>query len=269
MNHAASADNAQAPVLLEQRGAVAIVTLNRADNRNSMTPELLDGFAATIQQVRQLEGIRCAVITGKGNCFSAGADFRSVLQRDRDGRVSGEKSFAMYGPFLSVLELEVPVIGALQGHAVGGGFGLALTCDLRVAHKGSRYGANFARIGLHSGMGISDVLPRLIGVPRALEMLLSGKLVSGATGADWGLFNYATEADDVLPKALALAEEIAQAAPIAVRLIKQAVYANLGWNPRQAARREAFEQAATLATEDCREGVAALLEKRPPQFQGR
>lgn len=269
MTQTASTDPNLAPVLIEQRGAVALVTLNRPDNRNSMTPELLDGFAAAIQQVQQIEGLRCVVITGKGNCFSAGADFRSVLQRDGHGRVSGEKSFAMYRPFLSVLELEVPVIGALQGHAVGGGFGLALMCDLRVAHLGSRYGANFARVGLQAGMGISDVLPRLIGVPRALEMLLSGKLISGATGAEWGLFNHATDADEVLPKALAMADEIAQAAPIAVRLIKQAVYANLGWNPRQAARREAFEQAATLATEDCREGVAALLEKRPAKFEGR
>lgn len=259
----------QAPVLLELRGSVAVLTLNRPDNRNSMTPELLDAFASAVQRLRHLDGVRCAVVTGKGGCFSAGADFRSVVQRGGDGRVSGEKSLAMYTPFLSVLDVEVPVIGALQGHAVGGGFGLALACDLRVAHRGSRYGANFARIGLHSGMGISDLLPRLIGVPRALEMLLSGKLVSGSTGAEWGLFNHAVEADEVLPKTMALAEEIAQAAPIAVRLIKQAVYANLGWNPRQAARREAFEQAATLATEDCREGVAALLEKRPPQFRGR
>lgn len=256
-------------VLLEVSGPIAVLTLNRPDNRNSMTAELLDSFSAAIQQIKALPLLRCVVITGAGNCFSAGADFRSIVQRGDQSRVSGERSFAMYAPFMSVLDIEVPVIGALQGHAVGGGFGLALVCDLRIAAAEARYGANFARIGLHSGMGISDLLPRLIGVPRALEMLLTGRLINGKVGADWGLFNSAVPAEQVLPKALDLAEELSNAAPIAVRLIKRAVYANVGWDPRASARREAFEQAATLATEDCREGVAALLEKRPPVFHGR
>ena len=258
-----------AAVLLEIRGPIAVLTLNRPDNRNSMTAELLDAFSAAVQQIKALPELRCVVITGQGSCFSAGADFRSIVQRGDQSRVSGERSFAMYAPFMSVLDIEVPVIGALQGHAVGGGFGLALVCDLRIAAAEARYGANFAKIGLHSGMGISDLLPRLIGVPRALEMLLTGRLISGKVGADWGLFNAAVPAAQVLSKAMELAEELASAAPIAVRLIKRAVYANLGWDPRSAARREAFEQAATLATEDCREGVAALLEKRPPVFHGR
>lgn len=258
-----------AAVLVAVHGPIATLTLNRPDNRNSMTAELLDDFSAAVQRVRALPDIRCVVITGEGASFSAGADFKSIVQRGDQSRVSGERSFAMYGPFLSVLEIEVPVIGALQGHAVGGGFGLALACDLRVAATEARYGANFAKIGLHSGMGISDLLPRIIGVPRALEMLLTGRLISGKAGADWGLFNYAVPGDQVLAKAMELANELAAAAPIAVRLIKRAVYTNLQWDPRPAGRREAFEQAATLATEDCREGVAALLEKRPPTFHGR
>ncbi len=258
-----------AAVLVATEGPIAVLTLNRPDNRNSMTAELLDAFGSAVQQVRAMPEVRCVVITGQGSCFSAGADFRSIVQRGDHSRVSGERSFAMYAPFLSVFDIEVPVIGALQGHAVGGGFGLALACDLRVAAADARYGANFAKIGLHSGMGISELLPRLIGVPRALEMLLTGRLISGSAGADWGLFNYALPGDQVLIKAMELAHELASAAPIAVRLIKRAVQANLAWDPRPAARREAFEQAATLATEDCREGVAALLEKRPPVFHGR
>lgn len=256
-------------VLLDHDGAISTLRLNRAANRNSMTPELLDAFATAVREVRQRTGLRCLVVTGSGACFSAGADFRSSVQRDGDARISAERSYAMYEPFLSLLDVEVPVIGALQGHAVGGGFGLALTCDLRVACSTAKYGANFAKLGLHAGMAISDVLPRLVGVPRALELLLTGQLIAGDVGAQWGLFNAAVAADEVLPRAMALANEIAASAPIAVRLMKRSVYQNLGWDPRTAAWREAFAQAATLQTDDVREGIDALLAKRPPQFSGR
>jgi enoyl-CoA hydratase len=256
-------------VLLRQDGTVAVLQLNRPANRNSMTPELLDAFAAAVAEVRRWSAVRCLVVTGSGPCFSAGADFRSSIQRDGDGRIAAERSYAMYEPFLSLLDVEVPVIGALQGHAVGGGFGLALTCDLRIACSTAKYGANFAKLGLHPGMAISDVLPRLVGVPRALELLLTGQLLSGDVGAQWGLFNAAVAADEVLPRAMALAHEIAASAPIAVRLMKRSVYQNLGWDPRTAAWREAFAQAATLQTDDAREGIDALLSKRSPQFSGR
>ncbi|MBM4343655.1 MAG: enoyl-CoA hydratase/isomerase family protein [Deltaproteobacteria bacterium] len=256
-------------VVVERQGSVALLVLDRPENRNSMTPELLDAFAAAVASVRHMADVRCVVVTGRGSSFCAGADFKSGVQRTGDGRLGAERSYAMYTAFLSLLDLEVPVVGALQGHAVGGGFGLAMVCDLRIAHASARFGANFARLGLGSGMAISDLLPRLIGVPRAMEMLLTGRLISGEQGAAWGLFNRAVPADDVLPAALELANDIAQSAPIVVRLTKRAIYQNLGWDPRTAAWREAFGQAATVDTEDCKEGVTALLEKRPPRFQGR
>src|SRR5687768_8638758 len=116
-------------VLYEGRGEIGLITLDRPDNRNSMTPELLDAFVAAIAAARADATIRCLVITGNGPCFSAGADFKSVLQIDDEAaapRAAAEKSFAMYQPFLSVLDVEVPVIAACNGHTVGGGFGLAL-----------------------------------------------------------------------------------------------------------------------------------------------
>jgi enoyl-CoA hydratase/carnithine racemase len=259
----------QPAVLFERRGHIGVLTLNRPEGRNSMTPELLDGFAATVQQVRADPTLRVLVVTGKGPSFSAGADFRSQIQRDVAHLTPAERSYEMYTPFLSLLDVSVPIIGALQGHAVGGGFGLALTCDLRIACESSKYGANFAKLGLHAGMAISYTLPRLVGVPKAMEWLLTGKLFSGRDGEAAGLFNRAVPADEVLPCALALADDIAAAAPIAVRLMKQTMYQNLEWNPRTAAFREAFAQAATVDSADCKEGVAALLEKRAPVFTGR
>lgn len=256
-------------VLYAPRGPVGLITLNRPDNRNSMTPELLDAFDEAARAAAADRSVRCVVVTGTGRCFSAGADFKSQMQRDAAGRLPHERSYAMYAPFLRIREIEVPVVGALNGHAVGGGFGLALCCDIRVAHVGSKYGANFARLGLHSGMGISYVLPRLVGVSRAAELLFTGRLVDGEEAARIGLVSYAEEADRVLPRAMALAEDIAASAPAAVRGMKRSIYDGLAWDVAGAAYEEAKAQAETLATEDAAEGMAALLEKREPHFTGR
>jgi enoyl-CoA hydratase/carnithine racemase len=246
-----------------------VLTLDRPDNRNSMTPELLAAFAAAVAEARADADARCVVITGTGRCFSAGADFRSAVQRTEASRLPHERSYAMYAPFLSVLDLEVPVIAALNGHAVGGGFGLALLCDLRVAAAEGRYGANFVRLGLHPGMAITYLLPRLIGAAAAAELLFTGRLVDGAEALRLGLASRVVPAVDVLPVALELAREIAQNAPLAVRLTKQSLRRSLEWDPRSAARHEALLQAETLDTEDAEHGIAALLRKQPPTFNGR
>lgn len=257
-------------VLLEERDdGIGIITLNRPDNRNSMTPELLDCFEAVTQRVCKNLALRAVVLTGSGNCFSAGADFRSALQRGDDRRLSHERSLTMYEPFLSVLDIEVPVIGALNGHAVGGGFGLALVCDIRIASRRHKYGANFARIGLHPGLGVSYLLPRLIGLSRASELLYTGRLVRGDEAESMGLVSEACPDMEVLPRALKMAATIAQNAPVAVRLTKQSMRDMLGWDVHQGARQEAYAQAVTLGMSDAQEGMEALLEKREPSFTGK
>jgi len=247
--------------------AIGVLTLNRPDNRNSMTPELLDAFAVASGQAREAD-VRCVVVTGTGACFSSGADFKSVIQRDGDRRAGNERSYAMYEPFLSLLEVAVPVIGALNGHTVGGGFGLALICDLRIGALDAKYGANFVKLGLAPGMAISYLLPRLIGLPRANELLLTGRLVDGAEAERLGILNRAVAAADVLDEAMALARTIAGNAPLAVRATKRAIQRGLELQIRDAARLEAYAQAESLATSDAREGIAALLAKRDPSFTG-
>ncbi len=235
-------------VTLSCSDGIAVIALNRPDNRNSMTPELLESFSKVTQTVRANRDVRAVVITGRGRCFSAGADFKSNLQTGGEHLLDHERSFQMYEPFLGVLDIEVPVIGALCGHAVGGGFGLALVCDIRIAHHGSKYGANFTKLGLSPGMSISYLLPRLVGVSRANELLFSGRLVLGDEAERIGLVSSAHETpEQVLDEAMRMASAIAE----------------------NAAHRESFAQAATLKTQDASEGMAALLEKRKPEFHGK
>ena len=256
-------------VRYERDGAIGVITIDRPDNRNSMTPEVLDAFVDASAAARADAGIRALVVTGRGSSFSAGADFKSTLQREGDTRAPNERSYAMYEPFLSLLDIAVPVIGALNGHAVGGGFGLALVCDLRIGALEAKYGANFVKLGLAPGMAISYLLPRIIGLPRANELLLTGRLVDGAEAAALGILNSAAPAAEVLAVALELARDIASAAPLAVRATKAAIRRGLALQAREAAQVEAYAQAETLATDDAREGIAALLAKRAPQFTGR
>ncbi|MEZ4363330.1 MAG: enoyl-CoA hydratase-related protein [Kofleriaceae bacterium] len=248
---------------------VGVITLDRPDNRNSMTPELLAAFATAVAEARADRDARCVVITGRGRCFSAGADFRAAVQLDGAGRLPHERSYAMYEPFLSILELEVPVIAAMGGHAVGGGFGLALLCDLRIAAREGRYGANFVRLGLHPGLAITYLLPRLVGAATAAELLFTGRLVDGDEAQRLGLVSRVAPAAEVLGLAMQLAADIAANAPLAVRLTKRSLRRGLQWDPRGAALHEALVQAETLDTEDAAHGIDALLKKQTPRFHGR
>jgi len=253
----------------ESRDRVGVLTLNRPEERNAMSPELLDSFAERIEVARNDAEIRCLVITGRGRCFSAGADLRTSLQRDDLGEPSAKTSYAMYEPFLRVLDVEVPVVAALNGHTVGGGFGLALLADIRVANRDAKYGANFARLGIHSGLGISYVLPKLVGPANAAELLFTGSLIRGEQARAMGLVSHAVAAEDVLPTAFRIARSIAASAPLAVQTMKASIRRGLGWDIRAAAREEAALQSESLSTEDAKEGISAILQKREPEFRGR
>jgi enoyl-CoA hydratase/carnithine racemase len=258
-------------VLYAVRERVAEITLNRPDNRNAMTPELLAAFVEAVAHVRADPELRCLIVTGRGTSFCAGADFRARggAPGDAPFRAPHERSYDTYAPFLSLTELEIPSVAAMQGHAIGGGLGLGIVCDLRVAARGAKYGANFVRLGLHPGMASTYLLPRLMGVPNAVELLLTGRLIDGEEALRRGLVHYALPADDVLAKARELAAEIAAAAPLAVRWTRRSIYQGLALDPQTAARHEAHAQSRSFETEDFREGVAALLEKREPRFRGR
>jgi len=215
-------------VLVSRRDLVCEITLNRPAHRNGMSPEMLGPFQQVIDQVKTDRDIRCVVITGNGANFCSGADFRSGIL-ERGDQLPEEATYGIYRPFLTILEVQVPVIAAMNGHAIGGGFGLGLVCDLRVANREARYGANFARLGVHSGMAITYLLPRITSVPRAAELLFTGRVFTGAEAAEMGIANYAVDPAEVLSKSRELAAEIAACAPAAVRMMKRSLYRGLNW----------------------------------------
>uniref|UniRef100_A0A7S4QA87 Enoyl-CoA hydratase n=1 Tax=Alexandrium monilatum TaxID=311494 RepID=A0A7S4QA87_9DINO len=272
LSQASAAAEAE-PVLFDLTDGIATITLNRPDNRNSMTPDLLDAFGRCVERCKHDHNVRCVVITGRGESFCAGADFKNppgALGGYEGYQSPWEKSrYNTYGPFLSVRELRVPVIAAMNGHAIGGGLGLALVCDIRVASEAARYGSNFVRLGLHPGMATTYILPRLVGTPRAAELIFTGRLISGAEAAQVGLANYAVPQAEVLGKAMELAREIASAAPLAVKWAKDSLTQHTAFDPLPAALLEAHMQSRTSETRDSKEGVKALLQKRQPKFEGR
>jgi enoyl-CoA hydratase/carnithine racemase len=257
-----------APVTYTQKDKIGLISFNRPDKLNTLNREIIPGFREIICRIWSDKELRCLIITGSGATFCGGADLKSGFEKNH-GEFLSEALMEFYRPYLEIGSIKVPVIAAINGHAIGGGFGIALLCDIRVADRKAKMGANFARLGLHSGMAISYILPRLVGLARANELLFTGRLITGEEAAALGLVNYAVDREAVMETALALAEEIAQSAPAAVQMMKRSIYEGLDWNPVRAAAMEAQNQARTFEMEDAKEGISAVLEKRTPNFTGR
>lgn len=254
-------------VRVELHGAVAVLVLDDERRKNAMTPELGDALRRAVSDVRARRGVRAVVLTGAGDAFSAGGDL-AMLERLR--QVSKEESratmLAFYGRYLSILELEVPTIAAVRGPAIGAGLAVALACDLLVCDEDAKLAANFAKLGLYPGMGTTFFLERRAGVLRAAELVLTGRRFSGRDALAWGLANDAVPAAEVLPRARALAEDVARSSPATVRALK----ARLAPSPealREALEHEATRQSESYQSADLGEGLAAARERRAAVFE--
>jgi 2-(1,2-epoxy-1,2-dihydrophenyl)acetyl-CoA isomerase len=206
-------------------------------------------------------GCRAVVLCSEGKHFCAGFDFSG------SGSPPGETLAALYGRAEELVGGPLPLVAAVQGSAVGGGLGLALACDLRVASTATRFSANFARLGLHHGFGLSSTLPEVVGAQRALELLLTGRRIDGIEAERIGLCDRLD--DDPRGGARRLASELAEAAPLAVRAIRATQRARIVEGFRSAVERERAEQLRLMGTDDFREGITASAERRTPRFSGR
>ncbi|MEE9607637.1 MAG: enoyl-CoA hydratase-related protein [Myxococcota bacterium] len=264
-------------VLRERDGDVVTLTFNDPERRNAMTQAMGEAFSAQIAELAGDASLRAVVLTGAGRGFSAGGDLGMIGSHakrgaERPGAARAPLRDTMrgfYALFLSVRDLPCPSVAAIHGAAIGAGLCVALACDLRVASTQAKLGLNFTRLGLHPGMGATWTLPRLVGTARAAELLYSGRILSGKEAAAIGLVNRAVEPEAVVPTARELAQEIAGSAPLAVRGVKRTLARSAQATLEDQLGFEADEQAGCFESEDVREGLAAIREKRVPRFQGR
>lgn len=250
-------------VTVEQQDHIAVVTMHRPP-ANFFDFELIRDLADALHGLAD-RGCRAAVLAADGRHFCAGADFGS-------GGAPSERvdsSRRLYREAVRLFGVPVPVVAAVHGAAVGGGLGLACSADFRVTTATARFHANFAALGFHQGFGLSTTLPRLVGVQRATELLYTARKVDGEQAVALGLADRLADGADPVPAAVALATEIAAAAPLAVRSMKQTLRAGLADEVAAATERELSEQARLWATEDCAIGIAANLAREAPIFVGR
>lgn len=263
-------DVQSAVVLYEVRDTgVAVVTLNRPDRMNAWGDGLAAAFYAALDSAEADPAVRAVVLTGSGRAFCAGADMgdlSSISGTAIGGDTDVDKLVGERHP-LFVTTLRKPVIAAINGACAGIGMTQALMCDVRFVARSAKFTTAFARRGLIAEYGISWILPRLIGVSAALDLLLSGRKVGAEEAVELGLAKEVVADDDLLPRAIAYAEDIAaHCSPSSLAVIKQQVYSDIIRDVVSASARAETLMHESLQRPDVIEGITSFFEKRPPQF---
>lgn len=251
-------------VRIGRDGHVGIAEICRAPN-NFFDIPLIRDLATAFEGFDADPAIRSILLCAEGKNFCAGANFASPARDTVGDRQGGH----LYQQAVRLFRCEKPIVAAVQGAAVGGGLGLAMVADFRVASAESRFTANFNRLGFHPGFGLSVTLKRVIGEQKAALLFYTGRRIDGAEAAAIGLADVLAPADGLRGAAMRLAQEIAQSAPIAVASTRQTLRRGLADAVAEVTDHELNEQQKHFTTEDFKEGVAAMAERRPPVFQGR
>ncbi len=256
-------------MLLEERqGAVALLRLNRPETLNALDSALVSALGDALERTTADPGVRAIVLTGNGGAFCSGADLKEAL-RDLDGGLPlAERLAAFQRNVRLIAGAKQPVIAAVDGAAVGFGADLALACDLRLLSERAYFEEKFVGIGLMPDGGGTFHLPRLLGLGRALELLLLGDRLTAGRAVELGLGLRAVPPSELVTQALALAARLAEGPPLALAKIKHATRASLFGTLDEALAREASGQAELLGSADLREGVLAFKEKRKARFSG-
>ena len=249
-------------VEIDESGLVAILEIRRGPN-NFFDVDLIGDLADELDTLAS-GAVRAVVLCSEGKHFCAGADFSGA-----SGTVRREDAPHLYDVAIRLFEQPLPIVAAVQGAAIGGGLGLALAADFRVATPDSRFAANFALLGFHHGFGLTVTLPLVVGHQAAMDLLYTGRRIDGSTARELGLCDILVGADELRPRAAAYAAEIAAAGPLATRAIRQTMRGPLVEQLRAAMAHERAEQDRLQRTDDFREGVNAVRERRPARFVGR
>jgi enoyl-CoA hydratase/carnithine racemase len=263
------------PLLFEKHGPIATLTLNRPARLNVLAEEGDGALFADMAKRINVDGeLRCVILTGAGSAFSAGGNVKQM--RDKSGMFAGppETIRANYRdnvhPIVRALwEIEVPLIAAVNGPAVGLGNDVACLADIRIAADTANFGASFLRIGLVPGDGGAWLLPRIMGSARAAEMLFTAEIIDAKTALAWGLVSKVVAPDRLMDEARALTAKIARQPPGVLRMTKKLLREGMTADFETIMARSAEFQALAHASEDHAEALAAFFEKRDPVFKGR
>src|SRR5438874_1789958 len=255
-------------LLYEKKGAIAYATLNRPKVLNALNQRTWENLRTALEDAQDDAQVRGVILTGAGDkAFIAGADISELAQVTA---VEAEKSSSYGQEVLNLIEnLGKPVIAAINGFALGGGCETAMACTIRVATEHAKFGQPEVTLGLIPGGGGTQRLPRLIGKGRALQLILSGGMISAQEAYRIGLVNEVVAAGDLIPRAEAILKEIAANAPIAVKYSLEAVNKGMDTSQSEGFALEASYFGLCAGTQDKKEGTSAFLEKRAPQFHGR
>jgi len=252
---------------VEKRGRVAVLTINRPDKLNALSSQVhADGIAA-LDELKRDQDVRVLVITGSGpKSFIAGAD---ISEFQGQTPISQRDLFSGRTLFNSLDSFPKPVIAMVNGFCLGGGNELAMACDIRIASDSAKFSQPEINLGIMCGGGGTQRLSRLVGEGRAMEMVRKGDMIDAASAERYGLVNHVYPADQLEAETMKIAEKIAEKAPIALQLSKEAVKFASRSNLDEGLRREIDLFAICFSTEDKQEGVSAFLEKRKPDFKGK
>lgn len=257
-------------LLVDDRGAVRTITIDRPGSRNGLTVDLTERITAAFKDLP--ESIRVVVITGANGAFCSGLDLKDAMQRGmQPNSAELERGLrdGFHGAIRAIVACARPTIAAIDGAAAGFGCDLALACDLRIASDRAKFGEVFVKRGLMPDGGGTWMLPRIVGLGRALELLLTGDVISAEEAYRIGLANRVVPHAEHAARTRELADKLAKGPPLVHRLVKRSVYAGLDGDFAAALDREATGQLQLLASADFTEGVMAFLQKRDPHFQGK
>ena len=255
-------------VTLEKKGPVGIVTMNRPEALNALDKQVLEDLNTVLDQVESDPDILVAIVTGAGRSFVAGAD---IGQMSNFTAVEG-KAFGAYGNgvFLKLENLTKPTIAAVNGFALGGGCELAMACDIRLASEKAKFGQPEVGLGITPGFGGTQRLPRIVGISKAMELILTAKVINAAEAERIGLVSAVYPPEELMDKAMELANAICANAPIAVAESKRCIRMGMQTDIATGSAFEAEAFGVTCGTEDKDEGMGAFLEKRKEKhFQNR